>query len=442
MHTSYARSGDVHIAYQVVGDGPLDLVVVPGFVTNVELLWELPEVRRSLEQLASFARVILFDKRGTGLSDRDVGAPTIEERIDDVRAVMDAAISERAALFGVGDGGPMTIVFAASYPERARALVLYHTFARLALADDYPCGVPLEALQAFAGFVQAKWGTGQPYAAVALPRSQRDAPEAVAALARFERQSASPGTAGALARMYADVDVRAALPAVRTPTLVVHRADDPVIPIEAGRFLAAHIDGSRFVEVGPSDLPVWVTDADSLSIVQEFLTGTRPLPPEDRVLASVLFTDVVSSTAAAAAVGDRRWRHILEAHNDTVAAQIGRYRGRLVKQTGDGILATFDGPARAVRCALAIGDALRPIGVRIRAGVHTGEIEVLGGDIAGIGVHIARRIADLADAGEVLVSRTVTDLVAGSGLSFSHHSTQQLRGVPGEWQMYAVSAPP
>jgi class 3 adenylate cyclase len=440
--TKYAVCGDIHIAYQVVGGGPFDLVLAPGFVSNVELVWDLPGVRRSLEQLASFSRLITFDKRGTGLSDRDVGAPGLEERMDDVRAVMEAAGSKQAALMGVGDGGPLCLLFAATYPDRVSSLVLYHTFARLSSTDGYPIGHLREQLLTFAEWVKKHWGSGRTYLAVAVAESARDQPGLASALARLERQSASPNTVARLLELYADLDVRDILPAVQAPALVLTRADDPSVPAECGNYLADHLPNAKLVEVPPSEHPVWTGDLKATDVVEEFLTGARPLHDSDRVLATVLYTDFVGSTQQLASKGDRNWRNLLETHDLIVQQSIETYRGRLVKSTGDGILATFDGPVRAIRCALEIPESLSKLGIDMRAGLHTGEIQLHGNDITGIAVHIASRVNDLAGAGEVLVSRTVADLVLGSEIAFQACETQTLKGVPGEWQLYSVVMSP
>jgi pimeloyl-ACP methyl ester carboxylesterase len=436
--TQYARSGDVHIAYQVIGEGPPDLVLVPGFVSNVELIWELPGIQESLQQLARFARLITFDKRGTGLSDREVSAPNLEERIDDVRVVMDAVGSDRAALMGVGDGGPICLLFAATYPDRVSTLVLYHTFARLSAADGYPIGVPREGLFSLAEWAKKHWGTGRTYLAVAAAKPARDDPKLISTFARLERQSASPATVSRLFEWYADLDVRSILPMVQAPALVLTREDDPSVPAECGEYLARTLPNAKLVELSASLHPVWTGDLKALDVVQEFLTGTTPVHEADRFLATVLCTDVVGSTERVARAGDRRWRHMLEAHEALVGRLVERYGGRLVKWTGDGALASFDGAARAVRCALEIRKELGKLGLEIRSGLHSGEVELRDGDIAGIAVHIATRVCQVAQSGEVLVSRIVADLVVGSDLVFDARAAQQLKGVPGQVQLCTV----
>ncbi len=438
--TRYAKSGDVHIAYQVVGDGPIDLVEVPGWLSHLEHSWEEPRFARYLLRLASFSRLIRFDKRGTGLSDRvaDSALPTLEQRMDDVRAVLDAVGSERAALYGVSEGGPMSLLFAATYPERTTALVLCAAYAWRGWSPEYPWGRTEEEAKAF---VKA---TEEDYAGLGDLRQR--VPGGVGD-ARFEqwystwrRLSASPGAAAALVRMNAQIDVRAILPTIRVPTLVLHRTGDRVVHVGNGRYLAEHIPGARYVELPGDDHGPPMGDADALlDQIEEFLTGTRHVAEPDRILATVLFTDIVGSTERAAALGDRRWREVLDAHHAAVRRELDRFRGREVHTAGDSFLATFDGPARAVRCAAAVGQAVRPLGLELRAGVHTGEIELMGDDVGGIAVHIGARVAGEAGPGEVLVSSTVKDLVAGSGLEFDERGARILKGVPGEWRLFAVS---
>jgi class 3 adenylate cyclase/pimeloyl-ACP methyl ester carboxylesterase len=435
--TKYAKSGGVNIAYQVLGDGPIDVVHIPPFVSNLELQWDDPFQARYLRRLASFSRLIMLDKRGTGLSDR-VDVASLEDRMDDVRAVMDAADSKYAAVFGSSEGGALAILFAVTYPQRTSALVLYGAYPRLSWAPDYPRGIPAsdEMLEAF----ETHWGRvggGLPLAF--LHPSRSDDPAFQEAVARFERLSASPGAATAVMRMILAIDVRHLLPAVRVPTLVLYRAADAV-HAEGSRYIGAHISGAKTVEL-PGDVYFpYLGDQDGvLSEIEEFLTGARPTPLPDRVLATVLFTDIVESTRTAAEVGDQRWRALLEHHETVSQAEIQRHRGRLIKSMGDGIVATFDGPARAVRCACVIRDRLHASEIEIRAGVHTGEIELVGGDVGGIAVHIGQRVSSLAGRSEVLVSRTVVDLVAGSGIEFIDRGDHELRGVPGSWKLFAVA---
>jgi pimeloyl-ACP methyl ester carboxylesterase len=437
--TRYAKSEDLHIAYQVVGQGPKDLVLVPPFVSHVEHYWEEPLVARFLTRLASFSRLILFDKRGTGLSDRVAPdrLPTLEQRMDDVRAVMDAAGSERAALFGPSEGGPMSALFAATYPERTSALILYATFASTIRDASYPWPMDPAQRRTVIEAIPQQWGRGS-YVDLLAPSLAEDE-RFRRWWARLERLGASPGAAMALRRMNGQIDIRDTLSVIRVPTLVLHRSGDLDTSIEEGRYLAAHIPGARFVELPGADHLPWAGNQDAiLDEVQEFLTGVRPVAEPDRVLATVLFTDIVGSTEHAAELGDRRWRDVLVSHHGIVRRELDRFRGREVKTVGDGFLATFDGPARGVRCACAIRDGVRSIGVSIRAGLHTGECEFVENDVGGIAVHIGARVAAKAQSEEVLVSSTVKDLVVGSGIEFEDRGIHRLRGVPGEWRLYAV----
>jgi class 3 adenylate cyclase len=429
----------VHIAYQVFGEGDLDVVLVPGYVSHVELVWEDEHIARALDALASFARVITFDRRGSGLSDRVPDAPGLETRMDDVRAVMDAAGSERAALIGVSEGVSMSILFAATYPDRAQSLVCIGGMARSTPAPDYPWGTPPEALlQAGVELVAPHWGEGA-MIEVAAP-SMADDLEARRRFGRLERASASPGMLAQLAAMFFEIDVRDVVPSVHVPTLVLHRRHDRLVNVRHGRWLAEHFPNVRYVELPGDDHAIWYQHPEeALGEIQEFLTGVRAAPVPDRVLATVLFTDIVDSTQTASDLGDRAWRDVLERYQRAFGAELGHFGGREVKSTGDGHLATFDGPARAIRCAQAVLDASRPLGIRLRAGLHTGECEVMGDDIGGMAVHIAARVSSLADADEVLVSRTVKDLVVGSGLEFSDRGSHTLKGVPDEWQVYAAA---
>jgi class 3 adenylate cyclase/pimeloyl-ACP methyl ester carboxylesterase len=433
--TQYARSGDVHIAYQVVGDGSVDLVHVPGY-QHVEMIWEWPATAQIMKRLSMFSRLILFDKRGTGLSDPVplTTLPTLEEWMDDVRAVMDAVGCERAAIMAFFEGGPMAMLFAATYPERTSALVLVNSYARLARADGYPWGVPSEPLEAALKNSRAFWRTGGGID-WQLPSRAND-PEYRSWWARFERASASPGTFAAIARVNAQVDVRHVLPSIQAPTLILHSRDNPWIRVGHGRYLAQNIPGARYVEVDSPD--IFYTDPEHYDEIEEFITGFRPVPLRDRVLATVLFTDIVGSTKHAAGVGDARWHELLDSHHAIVRRELATARGREVKTLGDGFLATFDGPARAIRCAHAILDRVRGLGLEVRAGLHTGECELIGEDVGGIAVHIAARVAALAEPGEVLVSSTVKDLVAGSGIRFMERGMHELKGVPEEWHLFAV----
>ena len=440
--TRYTKTvDDVNIAYQVVGEGP-DLVLSHGWLSNIEVQWEIPDWARAFERLASFSRLILFDKRGVGLSDRGVGMPGIEEKMDDLRAVLDAVGSERAHVFGESEGGTMAMQFAATYPERVSSLILYGTTSRTVRADDYPHGVPAEVLERFARYVEDVWGTPEMVNAMSI--WQPDAAEnelVVDQFMRWARQSASPREAGDALRRNALNDVRAVLPLISTPTLVIHRVDDAVCTIGNGRYIAAHIPRARMVELPGNAHTFFVDGEQLLDEIEQWLTGAAPARAADvdRVLATVLFTDIVDSTATAARVGDRAWRTLLDDHDQIARREVELHRGRYVKSTGDGILATFDGPTRAVRCARALHDGMRTAGLPIRAGLHAGEVELRGDDVGGIGVHIAARVAAKADAGEVLVSSTVKDLVTGSGLAFVDRGTHVLKGVPNEWRLFALS---
>jgi class 3 adenylate cyclase len=430
--THYAKSGDVHIAYQVFGEGPINLVIVPGFVSNIEMYWEEPDMARSLLRMASYARVVTFDKRGTGISDRVAELPGLDQRMDDLRAVMDAAGMEQAAVMGISEGGALSVLFAASYPKRCRALVLYGSYSRTRPKD-------MDRAAAFLRYIEmGQWGTGSSLPMFAPSRANDSALQRW--WGRIERLGASPGAISALVRMAAQIDISDILPSIRVPTLILHRAGDLVVPVGGGRGLAKRIPDARYLEFPGSDHFFFVGDnaSEINDAIEEFLTGARLPVMVDRVLATVLFTDIVASTEKAAALGDRRWRDLLDNHHNTIRANLTRFRGHEVKTTGDGVLATFDGPARGVRCACAIADEIRPLGIEVRAGLHTGECEIVGGDIAGIAVHIGARVAALADAGEVLVSSTVKDLVAGSGLQFCDRGSQPLKGVPGEWHIFSV----
>jgi class 3 adenylate cyclase len=440
--TRYAKTPDgVSIAYQVIGDGPRDLVWVPGWVSHVEAAWDEPTMARFFERLASFSRLILFDKRGTGLSDRvpDSALPTLETRMGDVQAVCDAVGSERAALFGVSEGASMCVLFAATHPRRTSAIILFGGYARRLAAPDAPRGATTERYDAFLQEMERDWG-GPVGLDIRAPSKLGDA-RFRETWAHYLRTGASPGAALALMRMNAEIDVRPILEAIRVPTLVLHRTGDRTIPVEAGRYVAERIPGASFVELAGDDHLPWIGDSDAiLGEIEQFLTGARTRPQTDRVLATVLFTDIVGSTARAAELADAGWGDLLQAHHARVREQLARYAGREIGTTGDGFLAIFDGPARAVRCALALSDAVRPLGLEIRAGLHTGEIELAGPDVRGLAVHIGARIAALAGAGEVLVSRTVRDLVSGSGLTFQDRGSHILKGVPDEWQLFAAGA--
>jgi pimeloyl-ACP methyl ester carboxylesterase len=439
--TRYAKSGDVNIAYQVVGEGPLDLVLVHGWVQSFDAGWEIEPIRRFYLRLASFSRLILFDKRGTGLSDRVLpdDLPTLETRMDDVRAVMDVVGAKRAALLGHSEGGAMCALFAATYPERTQALVMAGSAPRTRWAPDYPLGATDDVIEELERSILEGWGVELIRALLQqLGPSIADDEELVQAHTRAALRAASPAAAAALTRMSAMIDIRHVLPAIRVPTLVLHRADE--VLAEASRYVGERIPGAKIVELPGSDHMPWLGDQDAaLDEIEEFLTGVRPHPALDRVLATVLFTDIVGSTELAADLGDRRWRELLEQHNSLVRRELGRFRGRELSTAGDGFLATFDGPARAVACAVSIREGARSLGLQIRFGLHTGELELAGSEIRGIAVHTGARVAAKAGPGEVLASSTVKDLVAGSGLEFEDRGSHELKGVPGEWRLYAVA---
>jgi pimeloyl-ACP methyl ester carboxylesterase len=437
--TRYAKSGEVHIAYQVVGDGPVDLVFIPGLFTHVEHQWDEPGFARFLGRLASFSRLIVFDARGAGLSDQAPELPPMEEQIDDLLAVLDAIGSKSAAIFGMSQAGPMAVLFAASYPERTRAIVLYGSYASARRREGYPWGRSPEWMEDFGNQIDRNWGSG-------LFLSQM-APSRVADEAfrrwwgKYERLSHGPGNALAYFRMNAQIDVRAILPTIQVPTLVLQRRDDVYREPGHASYLAENIPGARLVELAGIDHLPYLGDADAvLDETEEFLTGVRPPPERDRVLATVLFTDIVGSTEHASAIGDRAWKELLERHHVMVREQLHHFRGREIDTAGDGFLATFDGPARAVRCAKAIVDGMPAIGLQVRAGVHTGEVELMGAGVRGIAVHIGARVAAHAGPSEVLVSGTVRDLVAGSGIEFAERGEVPLKGVPGFWRLYAVAS--
>jgi class 3 adenylate cyclase len=440
--TRYARSGEVGIAYQVVGEGEIDLVVAFPFISHIDLLWDNPAQTHFMRRLGSFARVILFDRRGVGLSDPVDKPATLEERMDDVRAVMDAAGSERAALLGMSEGATMCMLFAATYPERTAALVLWGAMARSTRAEDYPWAPEKEAVEeAQEELVAPLWGQGATLDI--FSPSLADNARAREFQARFERQAASPMRVWQLFQMFLDIDVREALPLIQSPTLILHRRNDRAVNVRAARWLADQIEDSRFVELEGEDHFPWVGDSNAaLEAIEEFLTGVRPGPAPERVLATVLFTDIVDSTRLATEMGDRRWRDLLEEHQKLVRERLARFEGREIKTTGDGFLAIFDGPTRAAECARAIADDMPSLGIEVRAGLHTGEVELMGEDVGGIAVHVAARISALAGPGEVLTSRTVRDLAAGSGVDFESFGRRELKGVADEWEIYSVASTP
>ena len=435
--THYVKSDDVHIAYQVLGQGSLDLLFVPGFVSNVEAIWQSPEQSAFFRRLASFCRLILFDKRGTGMSDRGSQMFALEQRMHDVQAILDEVGSERTVLFGVSEGGPMSLLYAATHPERTSALVLYGSYARRSWAPDYPFGWKDERLQRVLDDIEHNWGTPQSLSTAMWAPSIAGDRNAVERTAAYYRAAASPGAAAAIVKMNSDIDVRHVLPATRVPTLILHRTGDRVFDVEHARYMARCIPGAKLVELAGEDHSHWFGDGDAiLDEVEQFLTGSRHAQEPERVLATVLFVDIVGSTERAAALGDSRWRELLEAFYAKVREVLQQYRGREISTSGDGFLAAFDGPARAIRCAGAIRDTVRSLNLEVRCGLHTGECERVGNDLAGIAVHVGARVAALAAPGEVLVSQTVRDLVAGSGLALEDRGTYALKGVPNEWRLF------
>ena len=439
--TQYAKCGGLNIAYQVIGEGPLDIIYVPGWVSNLDYGWTSPRMAHIFERLGSFARLIRFDKRGTGLSDRNVGFPTLEERMEDVKAVMDAADSKRAALVGTSEGGNMCMLFAATYPDRTAALVLYGCFAKGIWAEDYPWAKTREQIEEELAAIARDWGgpfdLSNASPSLANDESERDW------FATYLRNAATPQDAISLWRWNTEIDVRDILPAIHVPTLVVHRAGDRWVKVEEGRYLADHVGGAKYVELPGDDHVIWAGDTDrALDEIEEFLTGIRPPPASERVLLTVLFTDIVGSTAVAAQMGDRRWKELLQRHDDGIRTELRCYDGTEVKTTGDGFLAAFHGPTKAIQCASAIRDRMAGIGLKIRAALHTGECERRGKDLSGIAVHLAARLLDHAQAGDVIVSRTVKDLVVGSGIALEERGETTLRDVPGTWQLYSVRTTP
>jgi pimeloyl-ACP methyl ester carboxylesterase len=439
--TRYALSGDVNIAYQVVGDGPFDVIFVPGFVTHVELQWRLPGMGDFITGLGSFSRLIRFDKRGTGMSDPVSGAPSLETRMDDVRAVMDAVGSRRAAFYGLSEGAAMSILFAATYPERTAALVVRSCSPRTMWAPDFPWGRREEAYRREVN--QALQVFGERAEAREAVRALGMHDDEVEAFIDYIRYGTSPGMLAALYRMNKEIDIRHVLSAVGVPALVLHGSEDQIVPVEVGAYTARRIRSARFVEMPGMGHLALGASARIQAEVERFLTdvwqagGWEDTEP-DRMLATVLFTDIVESTAKAVELGDRHWRELLERHNTLVRRQLLRFRGREIDTAGDGFFATFDGPARAIRCACAITDGARELGLSIRAGLHTGECEIAESNVSGIAVHTGARVAAQAGADEVLVSNTVKDLVAGSGIGFIDRGAHELKGIPGQWRLFAV----
>ena len=436
--TRYTRCGTINIAYQVFGEGPVDLVLVPGWVSNLDMMWEEPRLASWLRQLGSFARVMLFDKRGTGLSDRVTDTPMLEERMEDVRAVMQAVGSEQAALVGYSEGGPMCALFAATYPRMARALVMIGSYPRRSRTDGFPIGPSEAELEEFIKGIGEHWGTT--YALDIRAPSMRHDQRFGAWWAKFLRMSTSPAAAEALTRANMKIDIRDILPTIRVPTLLIHATGDRTLPIAFSRYMVERIPGARLVEIDSDDHLPWLEGGDEiLRAIEEFLTGSHHDVGSDRVLSTIMFTDIVGSTEILAKTGDAAWSALRGAHDEAVRGNFAAFDGREMNTTGDGFLAIFDGPARAVRCAQNICADAERVGVSVRVGLHTGECELRGDEISGLAVHIASRITDLAPAGGVLVSRTVRDLVAGSGLRFEATGSHRLKGVPEEWQLYGVA---
>jgi pimeloyl-ACP methyl ester carboxylesterase len=439
--TKYAKNREVHLAYQVAGEGPLDLVLIESWVNHVEAFWELPELARQRRRLAAIGRLIIFDRRGTGLSDPVPldRLPDLETQVADICAVMDAAASEQAAILGFAEGGPLALLLAASLPQRCRALVLFNTAARLTAASDYPWGAPEDLLLDVVERQAESWAAGNADHVPLLAPSKVGDSRFTEQLVRLGRSAVSPGAVAHYFRQSVLTDVRELLPVIQAPTLVLQQARDQIAPPVLGRYLADHIPNARYVELDGAD-HIWFTEnADELvDEIQEFLTGNRASPDPDRRLATVLFTDIVASTARAAAVGDTRWRALLDEHDAIVRQELARFGGHEVDHTGDGFLATFDGPGRAISCARALHGALDRIGIAVRVGMHTGEVEVRGERIGGLAVHIGARVAATGDGGEIVVSSTVKDLVAGSGLTFADRGEHELKGVPGTWRLFAV----
>jgi class 3 adenylate cyclase/pimeloyl-ACP methyl ester carboxylesterase len=433
IRTRYAKNGEINVAYQVFGEGDVDLVFVPGFISHIENYWDEPRLAQWLRRLGSFSRVIMFDKQGTGLSDRASKLPCMDDRMDDVRAVMDAAKVEQAAVFGISEGGSLAALFAASHPDRSQALILYGAFAKF--KSWFPTQ---EALEGLFQYIDSAWGSGE-----SLPLFAPTMKDDLALKewwGKFERLGASPGAAKTIMRMNSQIDITDILPSVKVPTLVIHRKDDVTVNVEGGRLLAERIPDAKYVELSGADHLPFVGENPNqiLDEMAQFLTGgLRPIETE-RILATVLFTDIVDSTKLAAELGDRHWRDLLERHHSLVRGDLNRFRGHEVDTAGDGFFATFDGPARGIRCACAIRDAVSILNITIRAGLHTGECEVMGDKVSGIAVHIGARVMKKADPGEVLVSSTVKDLVAGSGLDFNDRGNHSLKGIPGEWRLFLV----
>ena len=434
----YASNGDVHLAYQTFGEGEHDLILIPGFVSHAEFPWEHPPYRRFMERLGAIARVTVYDKRGSGLSDPIDRTAGFDQHLDDLGVMIEAVGARRPVLLGWSEGAAVAILFASYHPQEVRSLVLYGAFPRLLNGDDYASGVDPEVFEAGLDVIRTTWGEGASLAILGPEKLEDDAFREW--WGRYERVSAPPGVAIAALRMDGELDIRDLLPAIGVPTLLIHRTDDPIVRVEGARVLAERMPDARLVELPGTLHWPWIGNTDSvIEEIEQFLTGRRSTAEADRTLATVLFTDIVGSTARAAGLGDRRWRELVEDHDAAAALEVQRHNGRVVKSTGDGVLATFDRPTAAARCALAMHRAMARQELPLRAGLHTGEIELRGDDVAGLAVHIAARVNSLAGAGQTLATRTVKDLVAGSGLVFGPAGTHELRGVPGEWELYEVS---
>lgn len=437
--TKYARSDDVRIAYQITGSGPFDVVWAPGTMSHLDLDWEMPQRALFFERFSQFCRLIRFDKRGTGLSDRPVKMATLEERSDDIRAVMDDVGIESANIFGVSEGGSMACLFAATYPQRVISLLVWGAQARWIACEDHPWAQTREQHDEMLAMIEDGWPSFDYITGPGAGMGRDAAPAAIEALARYMRAAASPSAVYAYEQMNGQIDTRPILPSIRAPTLVMNRTGDPCAHVEAARDMASRIPGAKFIEYPGASHSIMLDDMETvLSDIQEFITGERPIDSVDRVLATVLFLDIASSTERAAALGDTAWGNVLNSYYAIVRKELARFRGKETNATGDGFLATFDGPARAVRCALAIALAVRQLGIEVRAGVHTGECEFMGDNVGGIAVHTGARIMAKADPGGVLVSGTVKDLVSGSGINFQDHGVHQLKGIPGEWRLFSA----
>ena len=439
--TNYARSDDVCIAYQITGDGPFDVVMAPGTMSHLDLDWEVPRRALFFERFSQFCRLIRFDKRGTGLSDRPVKMATLEERADDIRAVMDAVGIQRASLFGASEGGSMACLFAATYPQRVNSLLVWGAQARWIASPDHPWGQTRAEHDQMLAMVLDGWPSVEYITGPGAGVGKQADPSYIESIARYMRAAASPSAVHAYEQMNGQIDTRPILPAIQAPTLVMNRTGDPCAHVEAARDMAARIPGARFIEYPGNSHSMMLDDMETiLADIQEFVTGERPMASSDRILATVLFLDVAGSTERAAELGDAAWRNLLNSYYAIVRKELARFRGMETNTSGDGFLATFDGPARAVRCALAIVQAVKQLNLAVRAGVHTGECERMGDNVGGIAVHTGARVMAKAEPGTVLVTGTVKDLVAGSGIGFQDLGSHELKGVPGEWRLFSAEA--